>query len=177
MTSNSVQSPPRLGQRFLLIEIQHVLQCTARSGAITFAHCAVDVVNFSEISARLMCWPEALAIMRKFISILAMAVTAVSAMAVTPTYVDREVLVKFKTTAVTLPPGAVVKKYWQKIGWRLIKLPASLTTAQGLTWFHAKSNVQTVEVNAIKHWTRTVNDPMFGQQYALPKIKANQAWD
>lgn len=177
MTSDSVQSPPRLGQRFLLIEIQHVMQCTARWGATSRCVLVTDDVNFYYMPARLCAGLRPIELMRKFITLAALAATAVSAIAQTPQYVSREVLVKFKTSAVTLPAGATVKRYWKQIGWRTIKLPASMSVAQGITYYRRLANVQYVEPNYIRTPFRTVNDPMFGQQYAMTKIKANQAWD
>jgi hypothetical protein len=114
---------------------------------------------------------------RFFLAIAALCAVASAYSSPLP-YVDREVLVKFRSGSVTaLPVGATVVKSWPQIKVQLVKLKQGMSVAQGITFFKKRADVVYAEANMIRQWTLNVNDPLAAQQYHLNKIKAREAWD
>jgi hypothetical protein len=116
--------------------------------------------------------------MNRFFLAVAAVCAAVSAYSADAPYVDRQVLVKFKSGTVTaLPPGATVIKSWPQIKAQLVRLKLGMSVTQGIAFFRQRPDVVYAEPNLIRHWFKNVNDPLANQQYHLTRIKAREAWD
>ena len=95
-----------------------------------------------------------------------------------------EILLKFKNAV----PNGVIKKIHSKLntqvrneipelGFQLIKLPEDISIAQAIKMYQQNSNVEIVVPNYVGYQSVVPNDHFYGQQWYLPHINAEQAWD
>lgn len=95
-------------------------------------------------------------------------------------HVPGELLIKFvpgQSGPLNAPIGATVKGYNAAIGVSTVKLPATMSVSQGLSYYRSKAGVSYADPNYIARATFVPNDPRFNQQYAPQKIQCIPAWD
>ncbi|MBI5633572.1 MAG: S8 family serine peptidase [Nitrospirae bacterium] len=112
-------------------------------------------------------------------------------------YQEGELLVKFRTGVIQASAAklhqktgsSVIKRFAMISDLEHIKLPASLSVREAISFYMSNPNVEYAEPNYIKHFRRTVNDPLFNLQWALlntgqlagatpgSDISATAAWD
>jgi subtilisin family serine protease len=73
--------------------------------------------------------------------------------------------------------GSTLLHNFNFIGWQRLRVPAGISVEAAIAKYKTQANVEAVEPNYVWKPLKTANDPRFGQQYALSKIKAPAAWD
>ncbi|WP_343036156.1 S8 family peptidase [Kroppenstedtia pulmonis] len=98
-------------------------------------------------------------------------------------YVKDELIVKFKKgtankakTSLHGNQNAKVVSKNEKVGFEVVKLKDQ-SVKSAMKKYENNPNVDYVEPNHIVKIDWVPNDPAYSQQYALPKVKAPQAWD
>jgi subtilisin family serine protease len=100
------------------------------------------------------------------------------------TYVDGEVLVKFKNGTVSQAAvdshrniAAKVLEQFADLSWQRVKLPSRMSVTNGMSYYRKLSEIADVQPNFYYHLEATPNDTQYSTMYGLPKISAPQAWD
>jgi len=95
-----------------------------------------------------------------------------------------ELMVKFDraatnrgTLATHRSVGARVLRTFTPLGWQQVRLPAGMTTAQGMARYRQFAGVVAVEPNYHYQAAAAPNDTSFGSQWGMTKIGAPAAWD
>jgi subtilisin family serine protease len=105
-------------------------------------------------------------------------------------YVEGELLVKFRdgprgeqATLARQRFQHEVRRHFDRLGWQHIRLSPGLSLARALADYHRHPGVLAVEPNYVFRLalagpgdSPVPNDPQFGQQWALSKIGATNAW-
>ena len=99
-------------------------------------------------------------------------------------YVPRQVIVGFRPdvtppefTTVERSVGALRIRRMLMPHTELLSVPQSTTVSDVMRRLEAEPAVQYAEANSLATVAATPNDPLYGQQWALPKIGAPGAWD
>ncbi|HCG98563.1 MAG TPA: hypothetical protein DE036_01775, partial [Actinobacteria bacterium] len=99
-------------------------------------------------------------------------------------FVPGELLVKFKpsTTSAKMESahkgtGAQKLEELRNSKTHRVKLPKGIDEQNAIANYKKLPDVEYAEPNFIRHALVTPNDTHYGVQWALPKIKAPQAWD
>lgn len=99
-----------------------------------------------------------------------------------PAYVAGEVLVKYKQGAASafaeqrLALQSIQR--FRTLGMNRLRVPGNVSVEQAVAELEKDPDVEFAEPNYIAHISQvTPNDPLFSQQWALPKISAPQAWE
>ncbi len=101
-------------------------------------------------------------------------------------YAKNEVLVKFKGTLSAASNYATVAnrsirattlRVLPQIVVHKIKVPTGMSVPDAVAYYKRLSYVEYVEPNYIRRPFYTPNDPRIGQQYAIDRIRAREAWD
>jgi subtilisin family serine protease len=74
-------------------------------------------------------------------------------------------------------PGTDVARTFAGSGWSLIKVPAVADSAATRARLVASLGAANVSFNFRRHINKVPNDPEYGAQWHLPKIKAPEAWN
>lgn len=111
---------------------------------------------------------------------------AVSVLAESKSYVEGELLVKFKSgttsalaSRVNEQIGARVLEDFADLGWQRVKLPENLSVEQAAARYSLLEDVAIAQPNYYYHLLATPNDPQFtaAGMWGLTKISAPSAWD
>jgi subtilisin family serine protease len=73
-------------------------------------------------------------------------------------------------------PGAKISRTFQESGWSLISVPKGSNDSTTRARLAATLGTDSVTYNYRRKVTKIANDPQFGSQWHLPKIKAPEAW-
>jgi subtilisin family serine protease len=101
--------------------------------------------------------------------------------ALTPTYKQGELIVRFKDDAKgakslqAAKSSSITTFRWIKA--HQVRLPSDTTVAKALAQFRADPNVLYAEPNYKVHKLATLNDPLYSSQWGLPRIAAPTAWN
>lgn len=110
----------------------------------------------------------------------------VSVQAESKSYVEGELLVKFKSGTASLfasraneEIGARVLENFSDLGWQRVKLPENLSVEQAAARYSLLEDVEFAQPNYYYHLLATPNDPQFPNagMWGLAKISAPSAWD
>ena len=117
---------------------------------------------------------------------LLFVVQIVSAQGGNKSFVENELLVKFKSgtasrTALTINSRlkSVLLEEFSDLGWQRVKIADGFTVETAKTRYAAFEDVETVQPNYFYHLLATPNDTQYssGGMYGLGKISAPAAWD
>lgn len=109
-----------------------------------------------------------------------------SVFAESKSYVEGELLVKFKSGTASLTAaraneeiGARVLEEFSDLGWQRVQLPKSLSVEQATARYALIDDVVIAQPNYYYHLLATPNDPQFtaAGMWGLTKISAPSAWD
>lgn len=122
----------------------------------------------------------------KVIFVLAFLFTAqmVFAQDSAKTFVEGELLVKFKTGTnsdaafrVNSEIGARVVEEFPALGWQRVKISDDLPVDRAVSLYRANAEVESAQPNFYYHLLSVPNDVRFSEMYGLQRISAPAAWD
>jgi subtilisin family serine protease len=73
--------------------------------------------------------------------------------------------------------GATVVRSFESIGWQFVRLPPRASLHAGMDYYRQSAEVQAVEPNGVYGMASIPDDPEFPQQWALPRVGADAAWE
>jgi subtilisin family serine protease len=110
--------------------------------------------------------------------------SSASAQIKSKTYVDGELLVKFKREVSLRAAaekssgiGARTIETFADLGWQRVKLPENLSLREATAEYEKLAEVEAVQPNYYYHLQATPNDTQFGSLWGMTKISAPSAWD
>jgi subtilisin family serine protease len=116
---------------------------------------------------------------------LALAAVSIFAQNSANSFVEGELLIKYKNGALSSRSAALVgKKFdlsvleeFSELDWQRVKLPKGLSVKDAIARLADSPEIESAQPNYIYHLLATSNDPQLGNLYGMQKISAPLAWD